>query len=67
MHFAHFQKQAEKLDENRYKITITYDKDDETEIVIRILSFGPMVKVTAPQSFVDLIKQRLISQKSCGH
>lgn len=67
MHFAHFQKQAEKLDENRYKVTITYDKDDEMEIVIRILSFGPMVKVTAPQSFVDLLKQRLISQKSCGH
>ncbi len=67
MHFAHFEKQAERLDENRYKVTITYDKDDEAEIVIRILSFGPMVKVTAPQSFVDLIKQKLISQKSCGH
>lgn len=66
MHFAHFEKQAEKLDENRYRVTITYDKNDETEIVIRILSFGPMVKVTSPQSFVDLIKERLISQKSCG-
>lgn len=67
MHFAHFEKQAEKLEENRYRVTITYDKNDETEIVIRILSFGPMVKVTMPQSFVDLIKERLISQKSCGH
>ena len=42
------------------------DKDDETEMVIRILSFGPMIKVTAPQHFVELIKQRLIRQKSCG-
>ena len=67
MHFAHFEKQAEKLDDKRYKVTVTYDKDDETEIVIRILSFGPMVKVTAPQHFVDLIKERLISQKSCEH
>ena len=67
MHFAHFEKQAEKIDEKRYKVTVTYDKNDETEIVIRILSFGPMVKVTAPQHFVDLIKERLINQKSCEH
>lgn len=66
LHFAHFEKQAERLDGNRYRITIYYDKDDETEIVIRILSFGPMIKVTAPQHFIDLIKQRLLDQKSCG-
>ena len=65
LHFAHFEKQAEKLGDNRYKITIHYDKDDETEIVIRILSFGPMIKVVAPKHFVNLIKQRLGRQKSC--
>lgn len=67
MHFAHFEKQAEKLDESRYRVTVAYDRDDETEMVIRILSFGPMVKVTAPQHFVNLIKERLIRQKSCEH
>ncbi len=67
MHFAHFKKQAEKLDGKQYRITVTYDRDDETEMVIRILSFGPMVKVIAPTDFVNLIKERLISQKSCGH
>ena len=66
MHFAHFEKQAEKTGSNRYKVLITYDNDDETEMVIRILSFGPMVKVLAPNHFVDLIKERLIQQKSCG-
>ena len=66
MHFAHFEKQAEKIDQSRYKVLITYDNDDETEMVIRILSFGPMVKVVAPNHFVDLIKDRLIQQKSCG-
>lgn len=49
-----------------YKITVNYDKDDETEIVIRILSFGPMIKVVAPAHFENLIKERLIKQKSCG-
>lgn len=67
LHFAHFEKQAEKLDENRYRVVITYDKDDETELVIRILSFGPLIKVAAPNNFVDLIKNRLINQKSCEH
>lgn len=38
----------------------------ETEIVIRILSFGPMIKVVAPAHFENLIKERLIKQKSCG-
>ena len=67
LHFAHFQKTAEQIAESRYSVTVHYDKEDETELVIRILSFGPMIKVTAPQSFVDLIKQRLIHQKSCEH
>ena len=66
LHFAHFEKTAERLEEDKYLVTIHYDKEDETEIVIRILSFGPMIKVTAPQHFVELIKQRLIEQKSCG-
>lgn len=65
LHFAHFEKEAEKLDTNHYRITIIYDKEDETEMVIRILSFGPMIKVTAPQHFVEKIKQRLLHQKSC--
>ena len=66
MHFAHFEKEAEKLDGGRYRLTVAYDRDDETEIVIRILSFGPMVKVTAPAAFTALIKDRLLWQKDCG-
>lgn len=65
IHFAHFEKQAEKIAEDKYKVTISYDKNDETEILIRILSFGPMIKVTAPNRFIDLIKERLLNQKSC--
>lgn len=67
LHFAHFKKQAEKLDEKHYRITVYYDKDDETEMVIRVLSFGPMIKVTAPVHFIELIKKRLMEQKSCEH
>lgn len=66
LHFADLEKQAVKLDEKRYRITLSYDVSDETEIVIRLLSFGPMIRVTAPESFAELIKERLISQKSLG-
>ena len=66
LHFAHFEKQAVRLDNDRYRVTVTYNEDDEKEMVIRILSFGPMIKVTAPQHFVELIKEKLLSQISCG-
>ena len=66
LHFSHFEKEAERIDEKHYRVKIKYDKDDETELVIRILSFGPLVKVTEPYSFADLIRKRLIMQKNCG-
>lgn len=63
LHFAHFEKRTEKTGTRTYRITMTYDRDDETEILIRLLSFGPMIKVCAPDAFVDLVKERLLLQK----
>lgn len=60
------QKQAQQISEDCYRIRIDYENEDETELVIRILSFGPYVKVIDPESFVHLIKERLYMQKSCG-
>ena len=65
LHFAHFEKRAERVEENKYILHMKYYEYDETEIVIRVLSFGPLVQVLEPQSFVILIKERLLSQKSC--
>ncbi|MBR2460959.1 MAG: WYL domain-containing protein [Clostridia bacterium] len=62
LHFAHFRKQAEQLDNNRYKLTLWYDRGDETEMVIRVLSFGSRVKVIQPDEFVGLIKERIQKQ-----
>ena len=64
LHFAHFRKEAERLEDNRYRVTLVYDPDDEREMIIRLLSFGPMIRVTDPERFVDLIRQRLITQKN---
>ena len=65
LHFAHFEKRVERIDTKRYLVHIKYNKSDETEMVIRILSFGPMVEVVEPQEFENLIITRLKSQKSC--
>ena len=46
------------------KITLYYDKDDETELLIRVLAFGPVMKVTEPESFIEQIKQRLRMQNN---
>lgn len=66
LHFSHFEKTAQQLDDKHYRLTIKYDQSDETEMLIRVLSFGPMVRVIEPQRFVNMIKNRLKRQKSCG-
>lgn len=66
LHFAHFEKQAEKLDKKHYLVKIKYAHDDESEIVIRILSFGPMIEVLEPEPFRILIIEKLQKQLSCG-
>lgn len=65
LHFAHFEKQAERLDRKHYLVKIKYAHNDESEMVIRILSFGPMVEVLEPESFKNLVIQKLKNQLSC--
>ncbi len=60
--FAHFEKTAVQLDKDTYRLTINYDSFDERELVIRVLSFGPMIKVIEPRHFIDLVKERILKQ-----
>ncbi len=32
LHFAHFEKRAKKIDDERYSVMVNYDKEDETKI-----------------------------------
>ena len=66
LHFAHFEKQAEKLDRDTYLVKIQYAHDDEPEMVIRILSFGPMVEVIGAESIRKLVIEKLKKQLNCG-
>ena len=66
IHFSDLQKETVRLDQTRYQITLHYREEDETEILIRILSFGPKLQVKAPEAFIFLIRERLEKQKRCG-
>lgn len=63
LHFAHLEKRAERIDSERYRVILQYDQADETEILIRVLSFGPFAKVIEPESFVEQIRCRLQKQR----
>jgi predicted DNA-binding transcriptional regulator YafY len=62
--FAHFEKQAEKLDKKNYIVRIKYSHDDEPEMAIRMLSFGPLVEVLGSESLRNLVIKKLKDQKS---
>ena len=62
LHFSDLEKETERIDDRRYRITLHYRQGDETEILIRILSFGPVLKVIEPASMVSQIRKRLTKQ-----
>lgn len=66
LHFSDIQKETRRTEQGKYIITLYYDRDDETEMLIRVLSFGPLIKVISPDSFTELIRERLDKQRSCG-
>lgn len=63
LHFSHFEKETRRLDSRLYQIRLRYDRADETELLIRILSFGPVLEVRSPPAFVDLVRQRISRQR----
>lgn len=62
LHFANYDKDTRQLNENTWECLIYYDSSIETELLIEILSFGPVVKVTGPDAFVEQIRERLKKQ-----
>ena len=48
------------------ELTVDYDKSDESEIVIKILMFGPNMKVLDPKDVSNEVNQRIQKQKELG-
>lgn len=62
LQFANYEKNTRKIDDNTYECLIYYNKKVETELLIEILSFGPMIKVVGNETFLKLVKERLSRQ-----
>lgn len=64
LQFANYEKSTRKLDDDTYECLIYYNKRTETELLIEILSFGPMLKVMGNERFLELLKKRLERQSA---
>lgn len=63
LHFANYEKNTTKIDDYTYECLIYYNETMETELLIEVLSFGPMIKVLGNEKFLSLLKKRLYKQR----
>lgn len=63
LHFANYEKHTEYDEDHKcWLCSIYYDLADETELLIDILSFGPVVQVLEPKTFVGQVRERVRRQ-----
>lgn len=63
LHFASYEKQTTPTDKpGIYQCRLFYNKDEETELLIRVLSFGPVLRVLGPEPFLNQVKERVARQ-----
>lgn len=68
LHFANYEKKTEYQEEkNRYLCSIYYDRQDETELLIQVLSFGPVIRVLGPPGFLEQVRERVVRQYQLWH
>lgn len=62
LHFANYEKNTTKIDDDTYECLIYYNQNMETELLIEVMSFGPMLTVVGNDRFLELLKERLRKQ-----
>lgn len=60
--FANYEKNTTRIDENTYECLIYYNQGMETELLIEVMSFGPMITVVGNDRFLNSLKKRLENQ-----
>ena len=63
LHFANYEKNTAKIGENTYECLIYYNQNMETELLIEVMSFGPMLKVIGNEKFLKSLQSRLEKQR----
>ncbi len=68
LQFASWEKETYYEKENDcYICKLYYEKQEESELLIRILSFGPVVKVLGHEVFLKQVKERVFKQYDLIH
>ena len=63
MEFASYEKRTERdTDSETITVKLWYDQQDETELLIRLLSFGPVLEILAPADFSAKAAERIRKQ-----
>ena len=63
MEFASYEKHTDRdLKTGVCTVTMQYEKQDETEILIRLLSYGPVLEILGPDSFRKQAAERVKKQ-----
>lgn len=62
LHFANYRKNTTRIGEDTYECLIYYNQSMETELLIEVMSFGPMLTVLGNDRFLGLLKARLKRQ-----
>lgn len=62
LHFTHLRKEVERAGERTFRMTLWYDASDEPEMVIRVLQYGPSVRVLEPEGFRRAVQERVQRQ-----
>lgn len=53
LHFSSLEKKTQKLDDEHYRIELTFDDADRAEMIIRVLSFGPVIRLVRPEELIQ--------------
>lgn len=64
LHFANYEKNTTRIDDNTYECLIYYNETMETELVIEVMSFGPMLTVLGSEKFLRALRARLQRQQN---
>lgn len=63
LEFASYEKHTVRdLESGEYTVKLWYDEQDETELLIRLLSFGPVIEILGPERLRSQARERVRRQ-----
>ena len=61
-HFSAYDKSLLHQTDGSYRLTVRYHPDEESDLLLQVMSFGAIVRVLSPESFARQITSRIQAQ-----